>query len=346
MVSEVFRFGNPEYLYLLFLLPIIIFLFIFWRINRKKKLKKIGDSNLINQLILDESKYKPYIKLILNLLLITSLIIALANPQIGSKIEKVQRSGIEIMFALDVSNSMLAEDYQPNRLERAKQILNKFVDQLISDKVGLVVFAGDAFLQMPLTTDYSAAKLMISTSSTDLIGTQGTAIGKAIDICRASFSKDKTIHKVIVLITDGENHEDDALGSAKAAADEGIRIFTIGVGNPSGAPIPIRPGTNDFLRDSKGEVVITKMSPELLSSIASAGNGKFVSGNERYSELEKILKDISGIEKKAYEDMIYTEYDDKYYIFLWIAFALLIFDILIYEKKSPIFSKITFFEEK
>jgi len=345
-VSEVFRFGNPEYLYLLFVLPIIILLFILWRVQRKKKLKKISDINLLNQLILDESKYKPVLKLIISLLILASIIIALANPQIGSKIEKVKRSGIEIMFALDVSNSMLAEDYQPNRLERAKQIINRFLDQLISDKVGLVVFAGEAFLQMPLTTDYSAAKLMVSTSSTDFIGTQGTAIGKAIDICRASFSKDKTIRKVIVLISDGENHEDDAIGSAKSAAEEGIRIFTIGVGTPKGAPIPISANKNDFLRDNSNQVVISKMSPELLSSIANAGNGKFVSGNERYSELEKILKDISGIEKKAYEDMIYTEYDDKFYIFLWIAFALIILDILIYEKKSPIMSKIKLFEEK
>ena len=341
-----FRFGNPEYLYLFITVPIIIFLFILWRIDRNKKLRKLTTTETLDKLMVSNSKYKPYVKLVTSILLLSSLILALSDPQIGSKIEKVKRSGIEIMFALDVSNSMLAEDLQPSRLDRAKQILNKFLDELVSDKVGLVVFAGDAFLQMPLTTDYSAAKLMISTSNTDLIGTQGTAIGKAIDICRASFSPDKTINKVIVLLSDGENHEDDAVAAAKKASDVGIRIFTIGMGSVAGAPIPLKAGTNDFLKDENGNVVITKMSPDLMNDIANAGNGRFELGSAKYSDIEKVLKDISGLKKKSFDDMIYTDYDDKFQLFLLISIFLAVIDLFIFEKQSPILSKVKLFEGK
>lgn len=341
-----FRFGNPYFLYLLFILPVITAIFFYWRIKRNQKIKLLGDSDLIHKLILEDSKYKPYIKSSFSLLIITSLILALANPQIGSKLEKVKRSGIEIMFALDVSNSMLAQDLQPSRLERSIQLLNKFIDQLVSDKVGLVVFAGDAFLQMPLTTDYSAAKLMLSTSSPDLIGTQGTAIGKAIDICRASFSEDKTIKKVIIVVSDGENHEDDAVSSAKEADKNGIRVYTIGMGTPEGAPIPLGSNSGQYLKDENGQVVVTKMSPEALSDIASAGDGEYAYGGSKFSDIQKVIKEISSIQKKNFEDMVYTDYDDKFYIFLWIALILIIIDFFIFEKKSPILAKFTLFGEK
>lgn len=341
-----FRFGNPEFLYLLFILPILTALFIFWRINRAGKLKKLGDTELVNSLIIGSSKYKPYVKFGLSLLVITSLIIALANPQIGSKLEKVKRSGIELMFALDVSNSMLAEDIQPSRLERATQLLNKFVDELVSDKVGLVVFAGDAFLQMPLSTDYSAAKLMIATSSTDLIGTQGTALGKAIDICRASFSQDKKVKKVIVIVSDGENHEDDAIGSASEAEASGIKVYTIGMGTPDGAPIPLGKNSGKYLKNSSGEVVVTRMNPEMLAQIAEAGDGGYAFGGSKFSDIQKVIKEIASIEKKDFEDMVYTDYDDKFYVFLWIALVLIIIDFLVLEKKSPIFSKFNLFGER
>jgi Ca-activated chloride channel family protein len=318
-------------------------LFVFWRINRAKKLKKLGDAELVNLLIIDGSNYKPFVKFTFSILIISSLILALANPQMGSKLEKVKRSGIEIMFALDVSNSMLAQDIQPSRLDRATQLLNKFVDELVSDKVGLVVFAGDAFLQMPLSTDYSAAKLMISTSATDLIGTQGTAIGKAIDICRASFSQDKKVKKVIVVISDGENHEDDAIGSARESEASGIRVYTIGMGTPDGAPIPLGRNTNQYLKSSSGEVVVTKMSPEMLSQIADAGDGEYAYGGAKFSDIQKVIKEISTIEKKDFEDMVYTDYDDKFSIFLWIALVLIIIDFFVLEKRSPILSKFNLF---
>jgi Ca-activated chloride channel family protein len=317
-------------------------LFVFWRANRIKKIKRIGNPELVNRLILEQSNYKPIVKFIFSLLIISSLILALANPQIGSKLEKVKRSGIEIMFALDVSNSMLAQDIQPSRLERSTQLLNKFVDELVSDKVGLVIFAGDAFLQMPLSTDYSAAKLMISTSSTDLIGTQGTAIGKAIDICRASFSNDKKVKKVIVIISDGENHEDDAVSSANEAEKSGIRVYSIGMGTPEGAPIPLG-NSGQYLKDESGQVVVSRMSPEMLAQIANAGDGEYTYGGSKFSDIQKVIKEISNIEKKDFEDMVYTDYDDKFYIFLWIALILIVIDFFILEKKSPLLSKVNLF---
>jgi Ca-activated chloride channel family protein len=196
---------------------------------------------------------------------------------------------------------------------------------------------------MPLSTDYSAAKLMISTSATDLIGTQGTAIGKAIDICRASFSQDKKVKKVIVVISDGENHEDDAIGSARESEASGIRVYTIGMGTPDGAPIPLGRNSNQYLKSSSGEVVVTKMSPEMLSQIADAGDGEYAYGGAKFSDIQKVIKEISTIEKKDFEDMVYTDYDDKFSIFLWIALVLIIIDFFVLEKRSPILSKFNLF---
>lgn len=338
-----FRFANPEYLWLLLVIPFIIILFIAWRANRKKKLRAYADAQLLDALVKDVSNYKPIVKLILSTLILASLIIALAGPQIGTKLEKVKRSGIEIMFALDVSNSMLAEDIQPNRLERAKQIINRMLDNLDQDKVGLIIFAGNAFLQVPLTTDYSAIKLLLPVVGPDMIGLQGTAIGKAIDLSRISFSEDKTVKKALIIISDGENHEDDAIGSAKMANQEGIKIYTIGMGSPLGAPIPIG-GKNEYLNDRTGQVVTSRMSPEMLSSIAKAGDGKFVYGSERTSEIAQIINDLSGLQKKEFDEMVYTDYDDKFYYFLWVALVLIIIDIFISDKRNPFLSRIKLFK--
>lgn len=338
-----FRFANPEYLWLLLVIPFIILLYISRRVSRRKKLRAFADSQLLDSIIKDNSKYKPIIKLVLSCLIIACLIIALAGPQLGTKLEKVKRSGIEIMFVLDVSNSMLAEDIQPNRLERAKQIINKMLDNLEQDKAGLIIFAGNAFLQVPLTTDYSAIKLLLPIAGPDMIGLQGTAIGKALDLARISFSEDKTVKKAIIIISDGENHEDDALSAAKASYSEGIKIYTIGMGSPAGAPIPI--GNNkDYLKDENGQIVTSRMSPDMLSDIAKAGNGRFVYGSERTSEIAQILNDLSGLQKKEFDEMVYTDYDDKFYYFLWAALVLIIIDIFISEKRNPYLSRIKLFK--
>jgi Ca-activated chloride channel family protein len=339
-----FRFANPEYLWLFLAIPFVIILFWMWRLNRKKKLQSFADNQLLDVLIKDDSKYKPFIKLILSILIMSSLIIALAGPQIGSKLEKVKRSGIEIMFVLDVSNSMLAEDIQPNRLERAKQIIVRMLDNLQQDKVGLIIFAGNSFLQVPLTTDYSAVRMLLPIIGPDMIGLQGTALGKSIDLARVSFSEDKTVKKAIIIISDGENHEDDAVGAAKVAAENGIKIYTIGMGSPSGAPIPLSNAGNDFLKDKDGQVVISKMSPEMLTEIATTGKGKFVMGSQRFSDISQILNDLSGLQKKQFDEMVYTDYDDKFYYFLWAALVLIIIDVFISEKRNPFLSKLKLFK--
>ncbi len=338
-----FRFENPDILYGLLIIPFLILIFIVLRLQRRNTLSKFASKQMINSLLVDYSPNKPYVKLILSLLIISSLIIALANPQFGTKVEKVKRAGIEIMFALDISNSMLSNDIQPNRLDRAKSLLTKLIDGLTGDKVGIVIFAGDAFLQMPLTTDYSASKLLLSTISPDLIAQQGTAIGAALDMSINSFSKDKDVSKVVLLISDGENHEDDAIDIAKEAKDKNIKIYTIGMGTPNGGPIPI--GKGNFLKDENGEVVITKLSSSLLSEIAELTKGRFIYGNAKFSEIEGFINDVAKMNKKEMEDVVYTEYDSKFYYFLWLAFALIIVDIFVFEKKSPIFSKLKLFED-
>ncbi len=298
---------------------------------------------MLTSLVVDYSPNKPYIKFIFSLLVISSLIVALANPQFGTKVEKVKRAGIEIMFALDISNSMLSNDIQPNRLDRAKSLLTKLIDGLTGDKVGIVIFAGDAFLQMPLTTDYSASKLLLSTISPELIAQQGTAIGAALDMSINSFSKDKDVSKVVLLISDGENHEDDAIDIAQEAKDKNIAVYTIGMGTPNGGPIPI--GSGNFLKDENGEVVITKLSSSLLSEIAELTKGRFIFGDAKFSEIESFISDVAKMNKKEMEDVIYTEHDRKFYYFLWLAFALIIIEIFIFEKKSPLFSKLKLFED-
>lgn len=336
-----FRFENPEILFILLVIPIFVLVYILNSIRKKRFLNQYSTNNLFNLLLKDYSPLKPLVKFSIWMLIFASLIISLANPQIGSKIEKIKRQGIEIIFALDVSNSMLSNDIPPSRLERSKLMLNKLIDGLVSDKVGLVVFAGDAFLQMPLTSDYSAAKLMISATNTDLIGMQGTAIGQALDLAINTFSKDQKVSKVILLISDGENHEDDAIQAAKEANKQGIQIYSIGMGTSNGGPIPL--GNNSFLRDEEGNIVITKLSAEMLTEIANVGKGLFIYGSAKFTEIEKFLNDVAKLNKRELEDLVYTDYDSKYYIFLWIALILIIIDFLILEKRSPILSKISIF---
>ncbi|MFP4370071.1 MAG: vWA domain-containing protein, partial [Candidatus Kapaibacterium sp.] len=234
---ELIRFANIEYLYALPIVLVIILMFVLSRILNARALKKFGDTRLVQRLIPDSSRYKPYVKAALYSLAMLLLIFAVANPQVGTKMEEVKREGVEVVIACDVSNSMLAEDIKPNRLEQSKQAIARLIERLKNDRIGLIAFAGEAFVQLPLTSDYSAAKLMTSTLSTDIIPTQGTAIGRALDLAKESFSEEKERQKVIILITDGENHEDDALALAKEADKKGIIIHTIGMGSEKGAPV-------------------------------------------------------------------------------------------------------------
>ena len=290
-----FQFAHTTYLYFLLLIPVLIIIFIISVQIKKKAVKSFGDLEIISGLMPNVSVKRPKLKFILLLLALTFIIIGIAGPQFGAKLKKVKREGIEMIFAIDVSNSMMAEDIKPNRLERSKQAISKLIDKLHNDKIGMIVFAGDAYTQLPITTDYSAAKMFLSTINPSIVPKQGTAIGSAINLAMSSFSPDNNKSKVLIIITDGENHEDNAVEMAEKAKEEGIVVHTIGMGLSKGAPIPIigRNGQRDFRTDKDGKVVITKLNEPMLQEIASAGNGIYIRANNSNAGINTLFKKIN-----------------------------------------------------
>ena len=343
-----FRFENPEYLYGLVLLPVLLLFFWITGRKRKKALAQLGELNIIGGLMPALSYSRPKFKNLFLLLAFTFLILALANPQIGSKLETVKRKGVEIMIAIDVSNSMLAEDIKPNRLERAKRAISQLVKKLYNDKLGLVVFAGDAFIQLPITTDYAAARMFLESVNTNIVPVQGTAIGKAIEIATESFSEDQTKNKALIIITDGENHEDDAIEMATKAAEKGIIVHTIGMGLPQGAPIPVynRNGQKDFRKDNEGNVVVTKLNEPMLQNISAAGTGMYVRANNAQTGLEMLYEKINEMEKEEFESKVYADYEDRFQLLVILALCCLFIEFIILPRKNKILSKIDLFKFK
>lgn len=343
-----FRFAHPEYLYALAVLPIIL-LFYFYQLAWKKKARKqFGDSSLMERLTPNVSKTKPITKLILNLTGIALVIIGCANPQIGTRLEEVKREGVDIIIALDISNSMKAQDIKPSRLERAKQSISRLIDQLQNDRIGMIVFAGQAYVQLPITSDYAAAKLFLSTIDTDLIPTQGTCIGCAIDLATESFVGNDNKHKALIIITDGENHEEDAVESAKKAHKDGVIIHTIGMGTPEGAPIPVtRNGyQTDFLKDNAGNTVITKLETLTLEQIANEGKGQFIQASNSDDGLQTILAQINKMDKKSFGTKQFTDFEDRFQYFLGAGLFLLLLEFTITNKRSKIIQQMDLFNEK
>lgn len=339
---SIFRFAHPEYLYALAVVPLLIVLFIAMRVLKRRSWKKLGDRSLILQLAPSVSRGKPVIKLVIFCLAYALLVVGLANPQIGTKLEEVKREGVDVIIALDVSNSMKAQDIRPDRLERAKQAISRFIDKLENDRVGIIVFAGQAYVQLPITTDFNAAKLFLSTIDTDIIPTQGTAIGAAIDLAMESFVGEDNKHKALVIITDGENHEDDAIESARKASEQGIIIHTIGMGSPDGAPIPVfHNGVQvDFLKDQDGNTVITKLDQTVLEKISAEGKGIFVRASSGDDGLETIMKEISKMDKKAFGTKQFSNYEDRYQYFIGAGLLLLLFEFIISNRKSKWMGKL------
>jgi Ca-activated chloride channel family protein len=332
---QLFRFANPEYLYLLLLLPVMIALFIVNEFRRRNSLTKLGESSLIGKLMPEISRIRPVIKLLFQILALSAAILMLGRPQFGSRIEEVKKQGIEVIIALDVSNSMLAEDIQPNRLTRAKQAISKLVDNLENDKIGLIVFAGDAYTQIPITTDYVSAKMFLSTINPDMVPKQGTAIGAAIDLASRSFTPGEGKSKAIIIITDGENHEDDPVASAEKASKAGIVIHTIGIGSSEGVPVPVGSGgKRDYLKDADGSTVITKLDEEILKKIAVSAGGNYIRASSSNIGLDEIFNDIRKMKKDDLESTMYTEYNDQFQIFAAVALFFLILDIIIMERKN------------
>ncbi len=331
-----FRFGNPEYLYLLLIVPVLIFLFLLAQYYKKKALSKFGDMSVIEQLMPFVSKSKPVLKFTFLTIAIVSIIFALADPQFGSKLEKVKRKGAEIIIALDVSNSMLAEDIKPNRLERAKQAISKLIDNMENDRIGLIVFAGDSYIQVPVTSDFSAAKMFLSSINTNIVSKQGTAIGSAIDLAMNSFTPETEMEKALIVITDGENHEDDAVKAAELANEKGITVHSIGMGSPQGAPIPLQKGYGQtiFQKDNDGNTVISKLDQGMLQKISSAGGGIFIRANNTQTGLNKLFERINKMEKKEMEERIYTDFEHRFQYLLAIALFFILLDIFIPERKA------------
>tara|TARA_B100000953_G_scaffold299627_1_gene300113 strand:+ start:422 stop:1369 length:948 start_codon:yes stop_codon:yes gene_type:complete len=304
---------------------------------KSKAFKSFGEGLVKKGLIPFYSKSRENLKFLLIFLCITSMIIGISNPQIGTKMEEVKREGVDLMIALDLSNSMLAEDIKPNRLERARQAISRLIDKLEGDRIGLIVFAGDAYVQLPITTDYSAAKLFLSTVNTNIVPSQGTAIGKAIDLSIRSFDMENGQNKAIIIITDGENHEDNALEQAKLTNEKGVLVHTLGMGLSKGGPIPIynKYGNNTgYRKDKEGNTIISKLNEQMLQDIASSGGGTYVRANNTQAGLSTLFSEINKMEKKEIGTMVFTDYKDRFQLFLSIALLLLFFDLILLSRKN------------
>ena len=332
---ESFRFAHPEYFYFLLVIPVFTVFFILSRINRRRSLRMFGDNALIEQLMPSVSTARPIIKFILWMLALGFIITSLAQPQFGSKLLTSKRKGVELIIALDVSNSMMAEDIKPNRLKRAKRAIAKLTERLRDDKLGLIVFAGQAYVQLPITTDYVSAKLFLDAINTSIVPVQGTAIGAAINMATKSFSPNFVGSKAIIVITDGENHEDDAVGAAKDAFEKKIVVHTIGMGLPQGAPIPMGPGgSSDFLKDKSGNVVVTKLDENMLTQIATAGGGTYIRANNAEVGLNNLFNEIEKMQKTEMDSRQYSEYNDQFPLFLTLALAMILIDFMVLDRKN------------
>ncbi len=338
-----FRFAQPQYLYLLLIVPLMGAIYFYSVYRNRKNMAKYGNLQILQSLAPDVSKYKPGTKFFLQQLALIVMIFIIARPQMGAKIETVKKQGVEIIIALDVSNSMLARDIAPSRLDKAKQMLSKLIDQLDNDKVGLIVFAGDAYTQLPITSDFVSAKMFLSTISPDMVPTQGTAIGRAIALAMNSFTPDQSADKAIIVITDAENHEDDAVQMAKEAAQKGIMVDVIGIGSEQGAPIPIGGNDANLRKDNQGNVVITKLNAQLGRDIAKAGDGIYISADNTGSALRALTAEVKKMKKSDIESKVYSEYDEQFQGLAWIVLILLLLDIFILDRKNKLMKKVNFF---
>ncbi|MEA4975868.1 MAG: VWA domain-containing protein [Paludibacter sp.] len=340
-----FRFAEPEYLYLLLVVPLLTLIFVFYKIRKRRNIAAFGDPDLLKGLMPNVSTVRPTVKFVMQMVVLVLLVVVLARPQFGTKAEEVKRQGIEVMIALDISNSMMATDVAPSRLTKSKQILSQLIDNMSNDKVGLVVFAGDAFTQLPITADYVSAKMFLSTISPKLIARQGTAIGSAVDLAIKSFNPKSTASKAIILITDGENHEDNAVEAARLAQKEGIVVHVIGMGRPEGAPIPVD-GTMSFWKDKDGNVVVSKLNEAMCNDIASAGQGVYVRADNTNAALRAVSKELDQLAKTELTTTTFSNYNEQFQSFAIIALVLLLMDIFILERINKRFSRLKIFDLK
>ena len=338
------RFEDPIYLWMLFIIPILVLMrFIVWR-KRKRNLRKFGDPSLLKEMMPDVSKYRPTIKFCLLLSAITILIFIIARPQVGSKISHEKREGIEVLIALDISNSMLAQDVIPSRLEKSKLLIEDLVDHFTNDKVGLVVFAGDAFVQLPITNDYVSAKMFLQNINPSLITTQGTDLARAISLSQSCFTQREHIGRAIIVITDGEDHEGGVLEAAREAYKKGINVFILGVGTSKGAPIP--DGNGGYLKDNSGQTVLSALNEQMCQQVAKAGNGVYIHVDNTSDAQEKLNKELSKLQSGISDTVVYSEYNEQFQIFGIILLLLLIMETILLESRNPLFKQINLFRDK
>ncbi len=341
-----FRFANIEMLWMLVSIPVFIGAYIWYTHRKRRQLAAFGDPELVKELMPNASRIRPNLKFSLLMVALTLLIFAAARPQYGQREQTVKRQGIEAVIALDISNSMMAEDVAPCRLDRAKQILSKMIDDMVDDKIGLVVFAGEAYTQLPITCDYVSAKMFLNNITPDLIKTQGTAIGAALNTAIQSFGGEETdASRVIILITDGENHEDDAVAVATRAKEQGIKVLVVGIGKPEGAPIPI-PGTNNFRKDRQGNVVVSRLNEDMCREIAKAGNGIYVRCDNTNTAMRALQKEIDTLATTEIETKVYTDYNEQYQSFVLVAMLLLVIDFFIFNRKNKSLTRLDIFNEE
>lgn len=324
-------FGNPQFFILLLLVPVIPVAYALLRRGRMARIRRFGDEALVKQLMPSWSGAKGWVRVILLSLAFFCFVIGLCRPQVGAKLSERETKGAEIMICLDVSNSMLAQDYSPDRLERAKLAISRIVDKLDGDRIGLIVFAGNSFVQLPITTDYVSAKMFLNSIDTGSVPVQGTAIGEAIHTAARSFSAQSEKSRAIIVITDGENHEDDPVAAAGEVAAMGMKVYTIGVGTLQGQPIP-RDG--ELMKDKDGNIVVTRLDEDTLREVAEAGNGAYVhAGNEEFG-LNPIIDDIRRMEDERYNSVVFEEYDEQFMYFLGAALLLLVLEMLVGERRN------------
>lgn len=343
-----YELEEKGYLYLLGIIPALVLLFFYVLYWKRKKQREFGEMELVKKLSPQRSVFKLVLKFVLMLLAITALILGLVNPKIGTKMETIKREGIDIVFAMDVSKSMLAEDVAPNRLDKSKQIVSQIINQLGNDRIGIVAYAGSAFPVLPITTDYSVSKMFLQSMNTSIVSSQGTSLEDAIKLSSTYFDKGNKTSKLLILISDGEDHSEGAADAAAEANKNGMKIITIGIGTEKGGPIPLKQNgvVQSFKRDNNNEVVITKLNEDSLKEIAKATKGGYVSGNSTKEVLAYVKKALDNIQKTEFEATQMADFESQFQWFLGIAFALLFLDVFFLERKTSWIAKLNLFNEK
>lgn len=344
-----YQIEEPTYFIYLIIIPIIFTVFLMQSWWKKRTQKKFAKESLLNRLSPERSLFKSYLKIIVFLFGLAFLVVSLTNPKMGTKLETVKRQGVDIVFALDVSKSMLAEDIAPNRLEKGKQIISKIIDKLGSDRIGIIIYAGNSYPLLPITTDHGAAKMFLQSANPDMVSSQGTAINEAIKLATTYYNNDEQTNRFLFIISDGEDHQEDASSAIAQATKDGIKTYTIGIGNPEkGGPIPLKENgrTVGFKKDNKGEVVITTMNEKTLKEIADKGNGKYLLGNRTQKTVDYVEEVLTNAEKSEFETKQFADYKDQFQWFVALALLFIIVDSFMFDKKTKWVQKLNLFNKK